>query len=177
MTSFDLKSITNAPFEQSSISALEGHAKSQASSGQYDFDANKSLMKAYACVGSDNGDMMATLLALSMMRLPSPHFLQLSYLVPGKMSSSNDKIAVLIKCADLLEKAKFPTFWSEIRCDTTAAVLKDIKGFEDSVRGFVLTVVSKTFKNIEKSTLLGMLGLSEDGTADADSSYVPFGST
>lgn len=167
MTSFDMSVLVERPFEPETISALEVYVKSQAGSGSYDWAANKGLMKAYSCMGvSIDADvnMIATLLALSMMRLPSTDFLQLSYLLPSKFAA-DPKVAVLIKCADMLERAQFRGFWNEIKGEEIAPLVSGINNFEDCIRTFMLGVVSKTFKNIAKPTLLGNLGLS-DNNAD-----------
>ena len=170
MAAFDSSLLVSKPFEASTISALEGYVKAQASGGaDYDFAANKGLMKAYSVLGRSietNTDMMATIMALSLMKSPSTHFLQLSYLVPGKLNAEDPKIATLIKCADTLERAQFREFWNEAKNESIASVLAGIKNFEDGVRGFVLGVISKTFKNIDKATLCANLGLS-DNSVDA----------
>jgi hypothetical protein len=169
MAAFDSSLLVSSPFEESTVSALEGYVRAQASGGaEYDFAANKGLVKAYNVLGSSveaNMDMMATVLAMSLMRLPSTHFLQLSYLIPGK-HSGDSKIATLIKCADMLERAQFQEFWNEAKNESVTSVLSGIKNFEESVRGFVLNVVSKTFKNIDKATLCANLGLAGNN-ADA----------
>lgn len=176
MSAFDKSLLVERPFEKETISALEGYVKSQASSGSYDWAANKALMKAYSCMGtsistsissdgSSDDNMVAILLALSMMRLPSTDFLQLSYLIPSGFTSK-PAIVALIKCADILESCKFSDFWNEIKGEDVAPIVSQIKDFEDGIRNFMLRVISSSFKNMSKATLLNNLCLSENN-ADA----------
>jgi len=160
---YDGLSEFNAQYMPEKVKEFEGIVSAAAKSGSYDFDTVKKLMKSYNSVSGSgvevNAEMVATMLALTLTKLPNKDYLQLSYLIPGRLNS-NPQVAAVIKLNDMLERAQFPSFWKEIENDDAKAVTSGIGNFGDSIRGFVIEVVSKTWKNIDKSQLATMLGMS-----------------
>jgi hypothetical protein len=160
---FDSLAEFNAEYTPEKVKEAEATVRSAAKSGSYDFGTVKSLLKAYNTI-SGNGvevkaDMVALMLAMALTSLPKKDFLQLSYLIPGRLNS-DPQVAAMLKLADMLERAQFPSFWKELEAPEARAVTGGVGKFEDSMRGFMLEVIAMSWKNIDKSQLGAMLGMS-----------------
>jgi hypothetical protein len=169
----------NSEYTPEQVLKAEASVSSAAKSGAYDFGSVKSLLKAYNTV-SGNGvvvkaDMVALMLGMALTNLPNKDFLQLSYLIPGRLNT-DPQVAAMLKLADMLERAQFPSFWKELETSDAKAVTSGIGKFEDSIRGFMLEVVAMSWKNIDKSQLGTMLGMSNPDAFLKTSSVVVQGS-
>ena len=175
MAAMDINTIIDtAPFEQSSMKALETHVAAQKSgSAAYNFKANKSLLKSYQCNGGDSHDaaVVADVLVLGLMQLPSTDFFELSYLVPTRLlpQSKGEQtdaikagvatVGVVLKGAALLEQAKNTEFWAFLSETAEAKqIFCGVTGFEAAVRGYILANIAESFRNIKKDLLLSLLG-------------------
>lgn len=153
--------IRNKPYESATLTALTAHVTSQTQTGTYDFDANKALMKIYQCYPDlANADVIANTLVLSMMRLPRNDLLMLSYLVPPKVISSSPKIALVQKCTEEMEAARFADFWAVLASSPVAAETFQAAGFREAIRNVITEIVQATFRTITASMLQDMLGFS-----------------
>ena len=118
------KLIETEPFTESTIVALEDNLRRQlASEIPYNFEANKILMKNYQVKPvRANVNLIADILLLGVMRLPSTDYLSLSYIVPVKYrpdkNASTQTIANLVKA---LEQGQYSQFWQAIVSSTAAA--------------------------------------------------------
>jgi hypothetical protein len=145
------------------MTALEAYVAEQAASCQYDFTANKALLKLYQCYPDLlSTEVVTRVLCLSMMRMPSTDYLVLSYLVSGQALSTDPALATLHAASTLLETGKFTAFWA-LRGDHKA--IFDAKNFDHSIREYIVQNISSTFKNIKVDQLCGMLGLSAGALA------------
>lgn len=110
-------------------------------------------------------DFVCNSLVLTLMRLPSTDFLSLSYLIPTSIVQ-DPKIQLVKKCANLLERGKFLEFWEEYTSpETPETLFSQAQGFVDSIRAFILSSLSQTFKNIPKEEFQQHLGLNENSIA------------
>ena len=151
--------VANEPYELSTLSALEKYVTVQLNEKEYDFEANKALLRSYQ-INAEHVklDVVVNTMILSLMRLPSTDFLALSYIIPGKLPLQ-PKLKQVQKFADLLERAEFGKFWEEYSAPdqtlTSAAV-----GFADFIRAFIMNNTRDTFRNISKELLQQFLALS-----------------
>jgi CSN8/PSMD8/EIF3K family len=154
-----LSVIANEPYELSTLSALEKYVTVQLNEKEYDFEANKALLRSYQ-INAEHVklDVVVNVMVLSLMRLPSTDFLALSYIVPGKLPLQ-PKLKQVQKFADLLERAEFLKFWEEYSAPEQSITASAI-GFADYVRSFIMSNTRDTFRNISKDLLQQFLGLS-----------------
>ena len=162
MSQFTLSSIDslleNAPFEVSTISILEEYLKHQLSSQTYHFESNKILLKNYQINTIEpKPELIAQILLLSLMRLPTTDYLALSYIIP--ISSVNHPFILHIaKVADLLERGQYREFWAEYS-SAPVGLFTSATGFIGAIRSFILQSLSNTFKNLPGSSFAEYLGL------------------
>lgn len=154
-----------APFDAKTEALLEQYVARQLSSGTYDFVANKALLKCYQCHASPAGklDVIVEVLVLSLMRLPSTDFLAMSYLVPGgnkSLSTANDKLVLVQKYAELLEKSLYKEFWAEFA--TSGSTFSNAVGFEGAMRQCIVLNMSLAFRDVSMEVLVPMMGLGPD---------------
>jgi CSN8/PSMD8/EIF3K family len=157
--------IANEPYELSTLAALEKYVTVQLNEKEYDFEANKALLRSYQ-INAEHVklDAVVNVMVLSLMRLPSTDFLALSYIVPGKLPLQ-PKLKQVQKFADLLERAEFLKFWEEYSAPEQSITAPAV-GFADFIRSFIMSNTRDTFRNISKDLLQQFLGLS---AAETDS--------
>lgn len=152
--------LESAPYSVETAQLLESHAAYQLANKAYDFNSNKALMKNYQVNRAlATPQMVANVLILSMMRLPLPDFLSLSYLIPYHITNEAT-ISKVLQCADLLERGKFREFWETFVPSHT--VFAEAAGFVDYIRLFIVSNLRDTFRNMPKSFFQQQLGLDEN---------------
>ena len=119
------------PYTTDNAKLLEESILSQAAGkSKYKFEANKALLKYYQATPENaNLDIAASILLLSLVELPSTHYLALSYLVSPKFWS-NKNISKIKEAADFLEKAQYAEFWEVY--NQNSETFASVKGFADS---------------------------------------------
>lgn len=152
--------VLDDPYELSTLTLLENNVARQLRERDYNFDANKALIRSYQ-VNADQVkvDVVADVMVLSLMHLPSTDFLAISYLLPGKLPLQ-PKLQQIQKFADHLERAEFVEFW-ELYKSADKSITANAVGFEDSIRNFIVSNTRETFRNISKKLLQQFLGLSD----------------
>ena len=113
------------------------------------------------------------------MRLPDKDFFELSYLIPTKLLPQNKgdksdealgnvaRVSVVTKCADMLERARYAEFWSELASNEAAAAAFSLPGCSDAIRAFRLNNTASAFRNIKRVLLFSLLGFSDNAAAGA----------
>jgi len=175
MSAAIVKLVNDAPYEASTVSALEAYVASQKKgTTAYDFQANKALLKAYQCCGISNASVVADVLVMGLMKLPNKDFFELSYLIPTKLLpqpkgdksevalSNVAKVSVVTKCADMLERAQYTEFWAELASNEASKSAFGIPGCDDAIRAFILNSISTAFRNIKRTLLYSLLGFSNN---------------
>lgn len=144
-------------YEKATLQLLVAYLGEQMSSGSYDLEANLAILKLYAIYPEEsNNDVTQKVLLKAMMNYPSTDFSLCIYQIPeGKVAELKD----VMKLATLLETAKFKQFWKEA---DSVELLKQAKGWEASVRKFVASVVSATYRAIGTAALAELLNLKEN---------------
>ena len=154
------KAIDQAPYAPQTEALLEKYVVTQLSSNTYDFEANKALLKVYQTNSSPvvKIDIITDVLTLALMRMPSTDYLALSYLVPGgKAMAANEKLSLVQKYAELLEKSQYKDLWTEYA--TSGASFANAVGFESAMRQAILLNMGLAFRDVDVSVLGPMLGL------------------
>ena len=124
--------IANEPYELSTLSALENYVSYQLKGREYDFEANKALLRSYQVNAEQvKLDIVVSTMVLSLMRLPSTDFLALSFIIPGKLPLQL-KLKQVQKFADLLERAEFVKFWEEYN-NSDKSITDVADGFVDFI--------------------------------------------
>lgn len=155
-----LISIESSPYDVSNIIKLEAAVVHQLNNKMYDFNVNKMLLKSYQVnVSSIKPELISSVLILSLMRLNTPDFLSMSYLIPTYLMTNNNIITIR-SCADLLERGKFREFWELFVLNT--ALFSEAQGFVDYVRVYIISNLRDTFKNIHTSLFQQYLGLDDN---------------
>jgi len=91
-----------------------------------------------------------------LMNLPSSDFSLCLYLISERLHNE-EPIRVLISLAHLLESAQFPQFWTE--ANTCRELLNTIPGFDDSIRIFIINLLTQTYRTISRDTLSELLNI------------------
>ena len=150
--------VANEPYELATLAALEKYVAVQLTEREYNFEANKALLRSYQ-INAEHVklDVVVNTMILSLMRLPSTDFLALSYIIPGKLPLQ-PKLKQAQKFADLLERSEFTKFWEEY-ASPDQAITASAAGFADFIRSFIMSNTRDTFRNISKELLQQFLGL------------------
>ena len=153
--------------------ALEAYVKKQMGGAEYDFEANKALMKYYQYFPEKvNAELVVNVLMLACMAMPAADFLVLVSVAPGAAMQAQGVSAVR-EMVQALEQGHFKAFWNSYASSALSGQALIPSGFEDKIRAFVLSSVQQTFANIDKSLVGGLLQL--NGSAlDATLSKSPF---
>jgi len=156
--------VQQKPYDRTSIAKLEEFVASAVKNEQYDFEIVKSLLKLYGVYPEEiKIDVVANVLVLALMRLPSTDFLNLACLVPHKLQKK-EPLKSIFTCADHLDRCQFVEFWTARNAEGTSALFGGVKGFDAAVRVFALSCVQATCRNISTEKLQAILGF----TAAAD---------
>lgn len=146
------------------IPLLEDYIHEQYTSGDnnvYDYYSHKILLKLYQCYPNLlDVDIITEIFILSLMKLPSNNYLALTYLIPVKILSTNNKLKYLTLIANLLESGKFIQFWTEYR--NNEGIITNSQAFENSIRQYIVNSVSLVFHDIQTNLLASFLGFNEN---------------
>jgi len=136
---------------------LELYVQHQTDSRCYDVEANLSVLKFYQFYPEKTQKfIIGKILAKALMNLPSNDFTLALYLLPEKVHSE-EPVLTLSTLASLLESSHFGEFWLESK--TCRELLDEIPGFDDTIRGYILSVISQTYRIIQKDSLSELINL------------------
>jgi len=137
------------------IPQLENYVQYQIDKQTYHFESNLTVLKFYQFHPEKTQKfVIAKILIKALMNLPSTDFSLCMYLIPEKLHHE-EPIRSLITLSNLLEPAQFENFWVE--ANTCKEFLDTIPGFYESIRGFIITVVTSTYRSISKTALGDLL--------------------
>ena len=154
-----LSLIENSPYDESTEKALTEYVLEEFNGTKpYLFEANKALMKIYQInANNTKADIVARIMALSLMNLPSSDLLAITYLIPRGIASDT-VIETLLKRSDLLERGQYNEFWQSY----PQTEIFSSPSFIKAIRNFILTNISDTFKSITKEHFQSALGLKDN---------------
>lgn len=148
-------------YDASILPQLEAYVDAQCKDGSHDLDANMACLKLYQFHPEQLKEpTVAKILAKALTSLPNTDYLACTYLIPERVLDA-EPIAALNAAAGLLETCSFRAFWPAL-APLRADLLNAVAGFDDAVRGFVLSVVERTYQSVPVSHLRESLGLGSD---------------
>lgn len=147
-------------YDPTTAAKLESYVNHQLQSRSYDYNANKFLLKIYQ-FSPDLAkiETISNILILSLLRLPQPDYLSLTYLLPPK-STSQSRIQIIQKCASLLDSGRYTEFWEEY-INAPPTLFSSINGFVEFIRRFIMGNLRDTYSAIPKPLFLQQLGLND----------------
>lgn len=143
-------------YNPENLQTLEHYVQMQAFEETYNLDANLAVLKLYQFNPSMFKDTVTCQILLkALMNLPHTDFVLCKCLII-ELHQSTEIVNKVIELANLLETCEFKQFWTIL--DENRELIEGIKGFEDSIRRFIASVVNVTYENISKPYLLELLG-------------------
>ncbi len=143
---------------------LEEFVEYQVSHQFCDPDANLAVLKLYQFYPDKyNPATVAKILIKALMNLPSTDFLCALYLIPDR-KQVDEPIPVITQLQGLLETGRFKDFWET--SGSCAELLASVPGSIEGVREFMLSVIGRSYKSIDKSTLAELLNLDDAAIDD-----------
>eukprot|EP00794_Sanderia_malayensis_P017629 gene17629-19383_t len=148
-------------YNPENLPTLEQYVQMQAIENTYNLDANLAILKLYQFNPSMFKEAVTCQILLkALMNLPHTDFTLCRCLI-SETFQDMPTISKVISLSHKLETCEFRKFWSEL--EESKTIIEGIKGFEESIRKFIISVLNITFQLIDKMQLLEMLGnLSED---------------
>ena len=155
------------PYDKTTIAKLEEYVISIKKSGDiYDFDVLKCLLKLYGVYPEESkSELIATILCLSLMKLPSTDFLCLACLIPAK-SQKKEPLKTILQCADNLERCTFVEFWENRNNESMKTFTNSLNGFDSSIRKHIINSLQGTYRNISIEQFNKALGLTATESAE-----------
>jgi len=150
------------------LSQLENYVQYQVDKQTYHLEANLTVLKFYQFHPEKlQKFIVGKILIKALMNLPSTDFTLCMYLI-AERHHTEEPIKILTTLAQLLESAQFADFWVET--NTCRELLNTIAGFDDSIRGNIINLLTQTYHTISKDTLsefLSMKGADLDALINA----------
>jgi len=136
---------------------LENYVQHQVTKGTYHLEANLAVLKFYQFHPEKAQPLIiGNILIKALMNLPSTDFLMCTYLVAERFHTE-EPIRTLNTLAQSLESAQFAQFWTDAAAGKE--YLDKIPGFYDAIRGYIIGVLTSTYKTIPKDFLSDVLNL------------------
>jgi translation initiation factor 3 subunit K len=137
---------------------LEEYVAYQVVAQRCDAETNLAVLKLYQFYPTTyHAPTVAKILIKALMTLPSTDFLCALYLIPER-KQVDEPIPVITHLASLLETGRFREFWEA--SGSCADLLASVPGAIDAVRAFMVAVVSRSYRTIDKAVLADLLSLS-----------------
>eukprot|EP01114_Cavostelium_apophysatum_P010696 TRINITY_DN24802_c0_g1_i1.p1 TRINITY_DN24802_c0_g1~~TRINITY_DN24802_c0_g1_i1.p1 ORF type:complete len:214 (-),score=39.36 TRINITY_DN24802_c0_g1_i1:220-861(-) len=136
---------------------LEQYVQYQVDKQSYHFEANLTVLKFYQFhTEKTQKVIIGKILLKALMNLPSADFSLCMYLIAERLHTE-EPIKTLTTLAHLLESARFADFWTE--ANNCRELLNTIPGFDDAIRGFIISLITSTYQTIAKDTLSEVLNV------------------
>jgi translation initiation factor 3 subunit K len=144
-------------YDPAILQRLEEYVNYQVSAQRCDAETNLAVLKLYQFYPAHyNASTVAKILIKALMTLPSTDFLCALYLIPERRQV-DEPIPVITQLASLLETGRFREFWEA--SGSCADLLASVPGAVDAVRAFMVGVVSRTYRTVDRSVLAELLSL------------------
>ncbi|XP_066934927.1 eukaryotic translation initiation factor 3 subunit K-like [Clytia hemisphaerica] len=147
-------------YNPENLAPLEDYVKMQAMKQTYNLDANLAVLKLYQFNPQMfKEDITCQILLQALMNLPNTNFTLCKCLMI-EQHQSMENVNKVIELSNLLETCEFQQFWQELK--TCTELIEGIKGFKESIKSFIASVLNITYQNIDKNLLKEILGGIED---------------
>lgn len=153
--------LQNRRYDPNILPRLEEFVNYQVEKRFCDSGANLAVLKLYQFYPTQyNPTIVAKILIKALMSLPSTDFLCALYLIPER-KQVDEPIPVIMRLQELLETGKFQTFWEE--SGSCIQLLESVPGAIDAIREFMVAVIARSYKSIDKKVLVLLLKLDDNG--------------
>jgi hypothetical protein len=148
----------------------------QVSTGTYDSRANRGLLRLYQLNPSraQPTTVIPLVLAKALTALPDPDFLQAVHLVAPKHHT--DLVKALIELDACLQRAQFAAFWEKANAGEARALLAKVPGFDDAIRAFIVSALSRTYASMEAEVVRTALNVQDAAAFAAQRGWAVEGS-
>lgn len=161
-------SFLEAQFNANGLKTLCASLEQQMKDGSYDFENNLSILKIYQAYPSQaDHEARRDVLVKALMAFPGNDFTKLSAVIPPSIFSDSKELTCLVELAKLLETSKFAAFWEKSRNEDLKIKLDDVKGFKESVRQYITSVLTCAYKRVNRGVLQASLD-TQEGTPELD---------
>ncbi|XP_057303622.1 eukaryotic translation initiation factor 3 subunit K-like [Hydractinia symbiolongicarpus] len=145
-------------YNPDNLQTLEHYVQMQAFEQTYNLDANLAVLKLYQFNPSMFKETVTCQILLkALMNLPNTDFILCKCLII-EQHQSFESVNKVISLSNLLETCEFQQFWQELKQKECQELIEGIKGFKESIKKFIASVLSITYQSISKSLLLEILG-------------------
>eukprot|EP00112_Aurelia_sp_Birch-Aquarium-sp1_P011773 Seg2476.6 transcript_id=Seg2476.6/GoldUCD/mRNA.D3Y31 product="Eukaryotic translation initiation factor 3 subunit K" protein_id=Seg2476.6/GoldUCD/D3Y31 len=148
-------------YNPENLATLEQYLQMQAIENTYNLDANLAILKLYQFNPSMFKETVTCQILLkALMNLPNTDFILCKCLISENFHEVTS-VSKVVELSSKLEMCEFREFWREL--EESKELIGGIKGFEESIKKFIISVLNVTFQLIDKVQLMEMLGnLTED---------------
>eukprot|EP01071_Lankesteria_metandrocarpae_P000802 Lankesteria_metandrocarpae@DN1110_c0_g1_i1.p1 len=151
-------------YEKNDLVGLERRVKEQVTTGTYNQESNLTTLKYYGLYpDAYDGKVVASILILAMMRLPSTDFTEALYQIP-QPRLVDSPIADVIELESGLERCEFQAFWKKVESSEPKlkALLYSAKSFRESIRNFIAETVGFACLKISSTDFILLLDIEND---------------
>jgi len=150
-------------YEEKSIPTFEKYILHQINAKKFNLEATLALVKLYQFYPDKlNLPTLELLLAQSLMYMDDLAFSLALFMIP-EIVQSTENIVKLSMLAESLETAQYGDFWTKLA--DSKAIIGKVPGFEDALRTFILEILTRAYKTINKQFLAQSLGLKDKSLA------------
>ncbi|KAI9906973.1 hypothetical protein PsorP6_003561 [Peronosclerospora sorghi] len=147
--------------DKDNVKILEAYLVEQMQNSTVDISANLALLKLYQLYpGTANAENVANVLAKGVMILPSTFFTGASTMI-SESCRADTNVTGILGAGFMLQSCLFEDFWKE-----HLTFASRVPGFLESVRTFILKVVSQSHSVISTDVLKLKLNLSDNEVSD-----------
>jgi len=143
-------------YNPENLVTLEHYVQMQALEQNYNLDANLAVLKLYQFNPNEFKESVTCVVLLkALMNLPNTDFILCKCLII-EQHQSVENVNKVIELSNLLETCEFQQFWTELKaCEE---LLEGIKGFRESIKKFIASVLTITYQTINMSLLKDVMG-------------------
>lgn len=156
-----------APYELSNLPVLEEHVCEQiAGNVPYNIECNLAILRLYLTAAPQfskvNGEICRKILTKALMALPATHFTECLLLIPTSFAKVDPSVQSLSNLEDILQCCNFRLFWESVLTDPAVSDLVKTPGFCDSMRRYMIEVISMTYQSIALNDLCTLMSVTEN---------------
>jgi len=126
---------------------------------EHNLEANLALVKLYKFYPQQSNTQILSLILAQSLMYPQEQAFNLVLFMLSEKVLKEDKIVKLSALSEALDNAQFAEFWNKVK--DARDLVSNVPGFEDEIREFVISVLSRTYKTVAKDLVSAALGLSD----------------
>merc|ERR1712038_1801757 len=143
-------------YNPENLQTLEHYVQMQAFEQTYNLGANLAVLKLYQFNPLlFKETVTCQILLKALMNLPHTDFVLCKCLI-AEIHQATEGVNKVIELAHQLETCDFKQFWFDL--EDNADLIEGIRGFRESIRRFIASVLHVTYQNISTNLLIDLLG-------------------